>query len=295
MDTDQLTRVRSGQGFIAALDQSGGSTPEMLAAYGVPSTTYSGEDEMFELVHRMRTRIVRSSAFDPQRVLGAILFRNTVERTVDGIGSAQYLWKIKRIVPFLKIDVGLEPEVKGTQLMRPIPDLEEVLAEAKALGIFGTKMRSFIKRADHAGIDDVVSQQFELARRILSADLIPIIEPEIDVHSEEKIDAEAVLRSAILEALANLPSGTQVLLKLSLPEEADFYRDLVQSPGVMRVLALSGGYSQEEAVRRLTANHGVIASFSRAFLAGLSTTETQGEFDSTLRQSVDEIFRASLT
>jgi fructose-bisphosphate aldolase class I len=287
--------MEMGQGFIAALDQSGGSTPKMLAAYGIDEAAYSGNDEMFDLVHEMRARIMVSPRFNSERVLGAILFQNTVDRTIEGLGTAEYLWKVKGIVPFLKVDLGLEPDADGAQLMKPIPELAKVLRRAVELGVFGTKMRSFIKEPNEAQVTKVVAQQFDLARDILSAGLMPIIEPEVDIHSDRKAEAEELLKSAVLAGLDGLPSGERVMLKLTLPEQDDFYEDLVRDPRVLRVVALSGGYSREVADEKLARNHGVIASFSRALLEGLSANQSQPAFDSTLDSSVEQIFRASLT
>jgi fructose-bisphosphate aldolase class I len=295
VNNEQLDRMQSGDGFMAALDQSGGSTPSMLAAYGISQTAYSGDAEMFDLVHQMRTRILCSPAFDANQILGTILFQNTVDRTVDGLESAQYIWKVKGIVPFLKIDLGLEPETNGAQIMKPIPELAPRLTRALESGVFGTKMRSFIKQPDEAGITAVTTQQFDLALQILSLGLMPILEPEIDIHSPGKADAEVLLKSALLAGLDRVPSGAKVMLKLTLPEQDDFYLDLVNDGRVLRVLALSGGYTRDEADARLARNQGVIASFSRAFLQGLSVDQSQAAFDSTLRRSVEQIYEASVT
>jgi fructose-bisphosphate aldolase class I len=290
-----LEQMRSGRGFIAALDQSGGSTPKALAAYGVPESAYSGEAEMFDLVHRMRTRIVTSPAFTGERVLAAILFEQTMEREIEGLGSAEYLWTRKRVVPFLKVDHGLADEEHGAQVMKPIPDLAALLDRATGHGVFGTKMRSVVGRADPAGVAAVVDQQFELAGTILDAGLLPIIEPEVDIHSPEKADTEAVLKDALLAHLDRLPDGREVMLKLTLPEVDGFHRELVEHPRVLRVVALSGGYSRDEADARLARNHGVIASFSRALAEGLTAQQTDEEFDATLDASIAAIYAASLT
>lgn len=295
MNVEQLEKMMNGRGFVAALDQSGGSTPKTLAAYGIPEGTYSSEDEMFDLVHQMRSRIMRSPSFDGNRILAAIIFQNTLEREIEGEGTAAYLWKVKRIVPILKIDRGLEPEADGVQQMKPIPDLEKVLAEAGTRGVFGTKMRSFIKQPDPVGVKAVASQQFDFAQPVLAAGLVPILEPEIDIRSPGKAEAEALLKAALIQGLDGLGPGHQVMLKLSLPSQDDFYADLVNDERVMRVLALSGGYTRAQAVERLARNHGVIASFSRALLEGLSVQQSDQQFDATLDDAVESIFRASIT
>lgn len=295
VNSEQLEKMMHGRGFVAALDQSGGSTPKALAAYGIPESTYSGEDEMFDLVQQMRSRIMRSPSFEGDRVLAAILFQNTLERQIEGEGTAAYLWKVKRIVPVLKVDLGLEPEADGVQQMRPIPDLEAVLAEAVEKGVFGTKMRSFIKQPDPVGVKAIAGQQFDFAQPILAAGLVPILEPEIDIRSPGKAEAEALLKAAILQGLDGLAPGQRVILKLSLPAQDDFYADLVDDERVIRVLALSGGYTREQAVDLLARNHGVIASFSRALLEGLSVQQSDQEFDATLDEAAESIFRASVT
>jgi fructose-bisphosphate aldolase, class I len=295
MTGSQLEKVRSGHGFVAALDQSGGSTPKTLALYGIAQDAYSNEDEMFDLVHQMRSRIMRSPSFEGDRIVATIIFENTMHRQVDGKWTADYLWDVKGIVPFLKIDKGLEAELEGVQLMKPISDLRQVLTRAIAANIFGTKMRSFIKMPDRVGIVAVVRQQFDLASQIGAAGLVPIIEPEIDIHSPGKAEAEALLKAAINKELDDLPAGRQVILKLSLPEESDFYADYVTDPRVLRLLALSGGFSRDEADARLARNHGMIASFSRAFLEGLLVTQTDQEFDATLDASIAAIALASAT
>jgi fructose-bisphosphate aldolase, class I len=295
MNNEQLEKVRSGQGFIAALDQSGGSTPKALALYGVSEDSYSGDDEMFDVVHAMRSRIITSPSFHGDRVLGAILFEGTMDREVEGRPSADYLWSVKEVVPFLKVDKGLADEADGAQVMKPMPDLDALLERANAKGIFGTKMRSFIKLADNKGVSAVVAQQFEIGRRILAAGLVPIIEPEVDIRSPQKAKAEALLKSGILAELDGLPAGQSVMLKLTLPDEDDFYADLVSHPKVLRVVALSGGYSREEACDRLARNHGVIASFSRALTEGLTKQQSDKEFDAVLDKSIASIFKASIT
>jgi len=295
MNQEQLTRMRDGQGFIAALDQSGGSTPKALKLYGIEESEYSGDAQMFDLIHAMRTRMIKSPAFDGRRVLGAILFEGTMDRDIDGIGSAEFLWSRKQVIPFLKVDKGLADEANGAQVMKPMPELDALLSRARDKGVFGTKMRSVIKLADKAGIDAVVKQQFEVGRQILAAGLVPIIEPEVDIHSPNKSEAEAILRDAILAELANQPTSQPVMLKLTLPEADDFYRDLVTHPSVLRVVALSGGYSRDDSNARLSRNHGVIASFSRALTEGLSAKQSDAEFDALLDSTIEGIFRASIT
>jgi fructose-bisphosphate aldolase class I len=295
MSDEQFQKVKSGTGFIAALDQSGGSTPKALQLYGIGADAFSDDDEMFALMHEMRSRIITSPSFDGDRILGAILFEDTMDRKIEGRDSPRYLWDVKRVVPFLKVDKGLATEADGAQIMKPMPDLNDLLARAKAKDVFGTKMRSFIRLASPGGVKAVVDQQFEVARQILSSGLVPIIEPEIDIHSPEKGEAEALLKSAILEQLGNVPSNEPVMLKLTLPEIDDFYADLVSHPKVLRVVALSGGYSREEADARLARNHGVIASFSRALTEGLFADQTQEEFDAVLDRSIASIFEASKT
>lgn len=295
MSDEQLQKVKLGRGFFAALDQSGGSTPQALKTYGIDDDQYADDDEMFALMHAMRSRIIQSPSFDGDKIIGAILFEDTMDREIDGRASVSYLRDVKRVVPFLKVDKGLADEQDGVQVMKPIPRLAPLLSRAKEQGAFGTKMRSFIKRASSVGIKAVVDQQFVIARGILAADLIPIIEPEVDIHSPEKGAAEELLKAYILEQLAQLDAEHHVIVKLSLPDVADFYADLVRHPRVLRVLALSGGYSRQEADARLTANHGVIASFSRALTEGLSVHQTHEEFDAALKRSVESIFDASLT
>jgi fructose-bisphosphate aldolase, class I len=290
-----LEKVRTGRGFIAALDQSGGSTPKALALYGVPESAYSDETEMFDLIHRMRTRIVTSPVFTGERILAAILFEQTMDRQIEGVGSAEYLWTRKRVVPFLKVDHGLDDEAHGAQVMKPIPDLEELLARAAGHGVFGTKMRSVVKTADQAGIDAVVGQQFEIAGTILAAGLVPIIEPEVDIHSPEKAATEALLKASLLSHLDGLAEGQDVMLKLTLPEQDGFHHDLLAHPRVLRVAALSGGYSRAEADDRLTRNPGVIASFSRALSEGLTAQMSDAEFDAALDSAITAIYAASIT
>jgi len=292
---EQLEKMQTRPGFIAALDQSGGSTPHALRAYGIKEGGWSNEAEMFAIVHQMRTRIIASPSFTGERILGAILFENTMDRTIESQAAADYLWNVKRVVPFLKVDQGLAEEQAGVQLMKPMPALADLLQKAKAKRMFGTKMRSLIKQANTAGIRDIVNQQFEVARQIAAAGLVPIIEPEIDIHCPEKSEAEALLKAAILEALRTLPAGQLIMLKLTLPEEADFYADLVSHPGVLKVVALSGGYTREECLNRLRRNRGIVASFSRALLVGLSVQQTDAEFNALLDESIESIFAASTT
>jgi fructose-bisphosphate aldolase, class I len=293
MNNKQFERIQTGKGFIAALDQSGGSTPKALASYGISENRYSNDEEMFTLVHEMRTRIIKSPAFDSQYVLGAILFENTMDRFIDGVNTADFLWEKKGIVPFLKVDKGLASLEDGVQVMKPINGLDELLDRAIQLNIFGTKMRSYIKEANPVGIKKVVQQQFDIANQILAKGLIPIIEPEVDIHSADKAEAEGLLKEEILNQLSNLSNDVKVMLKLSLPSEVNFYSDLVENPHVLRVVALSGGYSQTEANEILAHNHGVIASFSRALTEGLSANQTDDEFNDTLVKSIKSIAEAS--
>jgi len=295
LNEQQVERMKSHPGFIAALDQSGGSTPKALALYGIKEGSWSNEDEMFALVHEMRTRMITSHAFNGERIIGAILFENTMDRDIKGHPTPNYLWNVKGVVPFLKVDKGLEAEKDGVQLMKPIPALAELLEKAKSKRIFGTKMRSFIKQANAAGIKAIVDQQFELAAQIIAAGLVPIVEPEIDIHCPEKAKAEGLLKAAILEKLNQLPQGQVVMLKLTLPEQDNFYADFVKHPKVLRVVALSGGYSRDEANNRLRRNHGVVASFSRALAEGLSAQQSAAEFNATLDKSIQSIFEASKT
>lgn len=295
VDNEQLRRMESGQGFIAALDQSGGSTPKALAAYGVDEGAYGDEAEMFDRVHEMRARIISSPAFTGERVLGTILFEMTLEREVGRKGAAEYLWQDKRVVPIVKVDKGLADESEGARLMKPMPDLDDLLERAAAQGVFGTKMRSVILTANRSGIDAVVDQQLEVARRILDADLVPIIEPEIDIRSPQKAEAEKMLQAALRDRLDRLPSGRRVMLKLTLPEQDDLYSDLVAHPNVLRVFALSGGYSLQEANARLARNHGVAASFSRALTENLRAQQSDEEFDTALDAAIESIYQASIT
>lgn len=291
----QFQKIKSGPGFIAALDQSGGSTPHALRDYGITEDAWSSEEEMFAIVHQMRARIITSPSFTGARIIGAIFFEDTLDREMQGQPTADYLWNVKRVVPFLKVDKGLAAERDGVQLMKPIPQLAELLDKAKAKRIFGTKMRSFIKHANSTGIKLIVSQQFELADQISAAGFVPIIEPEIDIHCPDKAQAETLLRAALLETLDRLPSGQMVMLKLSLPERDDFYADCVRQANVLKVVALSGGYSRQEANERLRRNHGVVASFSRALVEGLSAQQSDAEFNALLDRSIQSIFEASLT
>jgi fructose-bisphosphate aldolase class I len=290
---EQLQRMKTRPGFVAALDQSGGSTPGALAAYGIEKGAWSTEAEMFELVHRMRTRMITSPGFTGERILGAILFENTMDRDIACQPTADYLWKAKQIVPFLKIDKGLAEEQEGVRLLKPIPGLAALLDKAKAKHIFGTKMRSFIKQDNPVGIKKIIDQQFTLAAQILDAGFAPIVEPEVDIHCPRKSKAEELLKRAILEKLNQLPPGRMVLLKLTPPEQDDFYADCVSHPNVIRVLALSGGYSRQEANERLRRNQGVVASFSRALAEGLSARQSDAEFNDRLDRSIQSIFEAS--
>ncbi|MCP4437180.1 MAG: fructose bisphosphate aldolase [Actinomycetia bacterium] len=295
MNNEQLTKVREAHGFVAALDQSGGSTPKALRLYGIEEDAYSGEDEMFDLIHQMRSRIMTSPAFGGDRIVAAILFEMTMDRQVAGKDTAAYLWDVKNVVPVLKVDKGLADEADGAQVMKPIPGLDELLERAKAKGIFGTKMRSVIKVADETGVNAVVDQQFEIGRQIVDAGLVPIIEPEIDINSPSKAEAEELMRAAILAQLDALGSEQLVMLKLTLPETDDFYRPLIEHDRVVRVVALSGGYSREEANARLSRQHGMIASFSRALTEGLSAQQSDDEFNAMLDSSIGSIAEASAT
>jgi fructose-bisphosphate aldolase class I len=291
---EQFQKVKLGRGFIAALDQSGGSTPKALKLYGIDEDDYSDDDEMFALMHAMRSRIIQSPSFDADNIIGAILFEDTMDREIDGRESVSYLWDVKRVVPFLKVDKGLAGEQDGVQVMNPIRGLASLLSRAKEKGVFGTKMRSLIERASPVGIKAVVDQQFEVAKEIVAADLVPIIEPEVDIQSSEKGEAEELLKANIAEQLTQLTSRQYVMLKLSLPVVDDFYADLVSHPKVLRVVALSGGYGRREADDRLAANHGVIASFSRALTEGLSVHQSNDEFDATLKLAIESILDASM-
>lgn len=295
MNEQQLAKASNDEGFIAALDQSGGSSPKALGLYGIEEGSYSGDAEMFDIIHEMRTRIITSPSFTGDRVLGAILFENTMDRQIEGLGTAQFLWEKKQVLPFLKVDKGLEDEVNGAQVMKPMPDLDALLQRAVSNGVFGTKMRSVIKVDDAAGVQAVVEQQFEVAKQILAAGLVPIIEPEVDINSPSKAAAEERLRTALTEQLDALASDQKVMLKLTLPETDDFYSSLVDHPQVLRVVALSGGYSREESNARLSRNHGVIASFSRALTEGLTAQQSAAEFDAALDASISSICAASAT
>ena len=295
MNDEQFQKIKSGRGFIAALDQSGGSTPKALLAYGIPEDAYSDDDEMFALMHEMRSRLITSPSFSGDRVIGAILFEDTLGRDIEGRGSADYLWNVKNVVPFIKVDKGLADEANGVQVMKPMPELDALLDTAIAKGVFGTKMRSFIKLADEAGIKAIVTQQFEIAHQILAKGLVPIVEPEIDIHSPEKAEAERLLKADIFSELGQLSTDQHVMVKISLPEQPNFYTDLMQHPNVLRVVALSGGYSRQEADTKLTANHDLIASFSRALTEGLTVNMTDKEFDDALDKSIASIYAASLT
>jgi fructose-bisphosphate aldolase, class I len=294
MNKEQFEKIRRGDGFIAALDQSGGSTPKALRLYGIGEDTYADEAQMFDRIHEMRTRIITSPAFDGDRIIGAILFENTMDREIEGRGSAEYLWSAKRVVPFLKVDKGLAPEANGVQLMKPMPDLDRLLDRGKEKGIFGTKMRSVVKLADPAGVQAIAEQQFEIGRQILDAGLVPILEPEIDIKSPEKREAEDLLRERLLAGLDGIGDDQVVMFKLTLPEEDDLYRELVDHPKILKVVALSGGYSREEANARLARNHGVVASFSRALTEGLTAQQSDEEFNAMLDQSIQSIYEASV-
>lgn len=295
MNQEQLTRMRDGKGFIAALDQSGGSTPKALRLYGIEESEYSGDAQMFDLIHAMRTRMITSPAFSGERVLGAILFEGTMDRDIEGMGSAEYLWSKKKVIPFLKVDKGLADEENGVQVMKAMPELDALLSKAVSKGVFGTKMRSVIKLADKKGIEAVVAQQFEVGRQILKAGLVPIIEPEVDIHSPNKSEAEAILKQCLLTELATQPASSPVMLKLTLPEQDGFYSDLISHASVLRVVALSGGYTRDDSNARLSRNKGMIASFSRALTEGLSAKQSDAEFNKVLDQSIESIFQASIT
>ncbi|MCZ8529600.1 fructose bisphosphate aldolase [Alteromonas sp. PRIM-21] len=288
-----LDKLKTQTGFIAALDQSGGSTPKALRLYGIEESEYSSDEEMFNLVHEMRTRIITSTPFSGERVLGAILFENTLDREIEGMSTAHFLWQKKRVIPFLKVDKGLAEESNGVQVMKPMPGLDALLAKAVAQDVFGTKMRSVVKLANHQGIKDVVAQQFEIGKQILAAGLVPIIEPEVDIHSPQKAEAEALLKLEILTQLNLLSEGEEVMLKLTLPTEANFYKELVDHPRVLKVVALSGGYSRDDANAKLSENQGMIASFSRALTEGVSAQQSQEEFEATLDKAIEGIYQAS--
>ena len=291
----QIDKIRKQPGFIAALDQSGGSTPKALANYGLSDAAYSNDEEMFQQVHNMRTRIVTSPSFNGDRIMGAILFENTMDRDIDGRSSADYLWQVKQVIPFLKVDKGLADEENGAQVMKDMPDLDDLLARARQKAIFGTKMRSVIKMANADGVNAVVDQQFEIGRRIVEAGLVPIIEPEVDINSPEKAGAEALLLKALISQLDQLGEGQLVMLKLTLPEQNNFYQPCIDHPNVLKVVALSGGYSREEANRRLSLNNGMVASFSRALTEGLSAQQSDEAFNNMLNDSIESIFQASST
>ena len=291
----QLDKINNELGFIAALDQSGGSTPKALANYGIEADAYSNDDEMFEVVHNMRSRIVTSPAFSGNRIMGAILFENTMDREIEGQGTADYLWNVKRVIPFLKVDKGLADEIDGAQIMKPMPDLDALLQKAKQKNIFGTKMRSVIKTDNGDGVNAVVSQQFEIGRQIIDAGLVPIIEPEVDINSPQKAAIEELLKTSLLKHLDQLGEGQQVMLKLTLPETDNFYATCIQHPNVLKVVALSGGYSRQEANQRLGKQNGMVASFSRALSEGLSAQQSDDEFNSVLDASIESIFQASST
>jgi len=295
MNIAQLDRMHSGQGFIAALDQSGGSTPKALAQYGVQETSFTNDEEMYTLVHEMRTRIIKSPAFKSEYILGAILFENTMDRKIDGQWTADYLWEKKNIVPFLKVDKGLADLANGVQLMKPISNLDELLDRAVEKNVFGTKMRSVIKEANAEGIREVVEQQFEVGLQIFKKGLVPIIEPEVDIYSADKEKSEAILKAEIQKQLNLLDKEVKVMLKLSIPTVNDFYKELMSDPHVVRVVALSGGYSEEEANAKLTQNHGLIASFSRALSEGLSAGQSDAEFNQKLDKTIKAIYTASIT
>lgn len=295
MNPQQYEKVKSAKGFIAALDQSGGSTPKALSLFGIKPETYSGDQQMFDLMHAMRTRIMMSPAFNGDRILGVILFEQTMDREIEARGSADYLWSVKQVVPFLKVDKGLADEVSGVQVMKAMPNLDSLLARAKRKGVFGTKMRSVVKHAEARGIEDVVGQQFTIGKQILAAGLVPILEPEVDIHAPDKPGAERLLKAATLKQLDTLGPEQQVILKLTIPSVDDFYANLVEHPNVLRVVALSGGYSREEACRLLARNHGVIASFSRALTEGLTAQQSEQEFNRALDASIASICQASGT
>lgn len=295
MNSEMRTKIASGNGFIAALDQSGGSTPKALAQYGIGESEYSGDDEMFDLVHRMRTRIITSPSFTGERILGAILFEGTMDREIEGRPSADYLWSVKNVVPFVKVDKGLAAEADGVQLMKPMPALDELLRRARTNEVFGTKMRSVVKSADAAGITAVVDQQFDVGEQILAAGLVPIIEPEVDIHAPDKEKAEALLLEGIMRRIETLPAGAEIMLKLTIPSVDGFYSGVMEHPKVLRVVALSGGYQRDDADARLSRNPGLIASFSRALIEDLSAQQSDADFDAALGAAIDDIYRASAT
>jgi len=291
----QKAKFRSQAGFIAALDQSGGSTPKALKLYGIPETAYSGEAQMMDLIHAMRTRIITSPSFNGDRILGAILFENTMDREIKGRPTAEYLWEVKQVVPILKVDQGLAEEANGVQLMKPMPALDKLLLKARAKGIFGTKMRSVIKQANPGGIKAVVEQQFAIGKQIIAAGLVPIIEPEVDIKCPDKAAAEDLLKAEIMAQLDRLPEGQLVMLKLTLPSKDNLYADCIAHPRVLKVVALSGGYSRDEANARLARQKGMVASFSRALTEGLTAQQTDAEFDAALDAAIESIYQASKT
>ena len=295
MNPQHYEKVKSAKGFIAALDQSGGSTPKALSLYGIKPESYSGDQQMFDLMHGMRSRLITSAAFTGDRILGAILFEQTMDREIEGRGTADYLWSVKKVVPFVKVDKGLADEANGTQVMKAMPNLDALLARAVSKGVFGTKMRSVVKAADAKGIEDVVDQQFAIGKQILAAGLMPIIEPEVDIHAKDKAGAERLLKASILKHLDTLGAQQVVMLKLTIPTVEDFYADLVKHPKVLRVVALSGGYSRDEANALLARNHGVIASFSRALTEGLTAQQSEQEFNKELDAAIASIYKASIT
>jgi fructose-bisphosphate aldolase class I len=295
MNPQHYEKVKSAKGFIAALDQSGGSTPKALSLYGIKPESYSGDQQMFDLMHAMRSRLITSPAFTGDRILGAILFEQTMDREIEGRGTADYLWSVKKVVPFVKVDKGLADEANGTQVMKPMPTLDALLTRAVSKGVFGTKMRSVVKAADAKGIEDVVVQQFAIGKQILAAGLMPIIEPEVDIHAKDKTGAERLLKASILKHLDTLGAQQLVMLKLTIPTVEDFYADLVKHPKVLRVVALSGGYSREQANALLARNHGVIASFSRALTEGLTAQQSDQEFNKELDAAIASIYNASIT
>jgi fructose-bisphosphate aldolase, class I len=294
MDRNQYEKIRGGNGFIAALDQSGGSTPKALALYGIAEQEYEGETEMFDRIHEMRTRIITSPAFGGDRVIGAILFENTMDREIEGRSSVDYLWSVKQVVPFLKVDKGLAAEERGVQPMKPIPGLAGLLERCRDAGVFGTKMRSVVRLADDEGVRAIVDQQFAVGRQILEAGLVPILEPEVDIRSPQKREAEELLRERLLAGLGDLDDGQVVMFKLTLPVEDDSYRELVEHPKVLKVVALSGGYARDDANARLARNRGVVASFSRALTEGLSAQQSDEQFNATLDAAIQSIYEASV-
>ncbi len=295
INKEQIDKVKTEPGFIAALDQSGGSTPKALSNYGIEADAFGNDEEMYGLIHAMRSRIMTSPAFSGERIMGAILFENTMDREVEGKSTADYLWQVKRVVPFLKVDKGLADEHNGAQVMKPMPDLDALLSKARDKNIFGTKMRSVIKTANADGVDAVVTQQFEVGRQIIAAGLVPIIEPEVDINSPQKAAAEELLKVALMASLEQLAEGQLVMLKLTLPEQANFYEDCIRHPNVLKVVALSGGYSREEANQRLAGQNGMVASFSRALSEGLSAQQSDADFNKVLDASIESIFQASIT